>query len=1059
MAPKAKSWDNLRDKVRSIFDQVQTSTANHKKNCVTLYKLHVEATSASQNLKEGKLPHGEDVFDNIFLDMVSRVLTVKKGSQNANRVVLFIVVYVKFILDKEHTTKPGPSSRPVKGVKAGYETSMGSRFVSNLLSYIVAGFQSKDKVVRFRCVNITAELIAKVDTLDDNMCGALGAQLMLRTQDKEPSVRSLALVALCNLISREDASFSHKEVTSIAKIVLDCLCHDPSAEVRRIALSQAPLTQATLPLLLTRSRDVDVAVRALLFSSILFAHSTRQKRQIPTACLLSDIRKLTAAQREKVVRDGLCDRETKVRTATEQMLASWFDATVDEMKDLLSTKMAKEGYDPASDDIVMDSIFAFLQLFDYITLNDVSIAADALNSLILARPELIEKLVFPEHYWTLLSPASTLFARTVVHHIVAQGGNQAASLADAVGMPVVTAFAFFIEASCNKMLDAIENLEETKFTDDNVDEFAQIADPSLIDELEALVVERAFVLSQLLKIAAVLDYSDEIGRRRMFAVTRDMLSHEYLPECLIEPCMAVLQLVTPNERELVRVVVEVIHQLQDTVGARAGPEDVGLEADSSASQGTTSFSARSMSLHAMRDDLEPEDVAQMDAIDLRCLSVSIAVLQRVNGTLDQNSTLEGVLSSLIVPAVKREELAFRERGLISLGLCGLLSEDLAKSSFQLFINQVQCSPEALKLKVLHVVFDLLMMHPRALLCHSAEKTELIIAFLLQTLEYEESPAVQAVLCLGLSKLLLDGFIHDERILSVLVLSYASPATADNQELRQCLAYFLPAYSYSCVTNQSRMQSVFLTVLDVLLGIPETEEGTIVAPLHFAAEFLDWLDPDKVASQTSSERRGDVHLQLACDIMTALYDSNRTDHDRRVLAHVLEKVKLLETSNWSLLNRLKVLLDGISETRPCGDPPARRVLQKFASRFMKRYGAVIGDIDNTQFQDDPLFLTACGLAGVSLEDDDDGSAAAAESEDEEGIESAVRRNLSPMKPSVKRKARPVVVSEDEASTNSESSYHYHSRAKTAPHSAPRSKRHRHRIILDSDDNESHATANP
>ena len=102
--------------------------------------------------------------------------------------------------------------------------------------------------------------------------------------------------------------------------------------------------------------------------------------------------------------------------------------------------------------------------------------------------------------------------------------------------------------------------------------------------------------------------------------------------------------------------------------------------------------------------------------------------------------LHGLLASLIVPSVKREEMMFRERGLISLGLFSLLSEvryststssrnlmplhfcqDLARSTFGLFVNQVHCTPEDLKLKVMHVVFDLLMMHPAALLHHSPEK--------------------------------------------------------------------------------------------------------------------------------------------------------------------------------------------------------------------------------------------------------------------------------------------------------------------------------------------------
>ena len=42
-----------------------------------------------------------------------------------------------------------------------------------------------------------------------------------------------------------------------------------------------------------------------------------------------------------------------------------------------------------------------------------------------------------------------------------------------------------------------------------------------------------------------------------------MLAHELLPETLTEPCMDVLKQSSPNERELIRVIVEMIAELRD----------------------------------------------------------------------------------------------------------------------------------------------------------------------------------------------------------------------------------------------------------------------------------------------------------------------------------------------------------------------------------------------------------------------------------------------------------------------------------------------------------------
>jgi condensin complex subunit 3 len=105
---------------------------------------------------------------------------------------------------------------------------------------------------------------------------------------------------------------------------------------------------------------------------------------------------------------------------------------------------------------------------------------------------------------------------------------------------------------------------------------------------------------------------------------------------------------------------------------------------------------------------------------------------------------------------------------------------------------------------------------------------------MQILEAEESDAVQAVICLGFAKLMLYGLVVDERVIEFtlrfvdsvhdrlqpakcgvrplqvllcLVMAYVSPMTAANQELRQCLAYFLPVYCYSSAQNQDRMRVV------------------------------------------------------------------------------------------------------------------------------------------------------------------------------------------------------------------------------------------------------------
>jgi condensin complex subunit 3 len=80
-----------------IFDQAQNSTANHSKNCVAMFKLHSEAAKVTElvNGGEGIKLIGERAFEDAFLDIVNRVLEVKKGEAVADRIVKFVATYVK----------------------------------------------------------------------------------------------------------------------------------------------------------------------------------------------------------------------------------------------------------------------------------------------------------------------------------------------------------------------------------------------------------------------------------------------------------------------------------------------------------------------------------------------------------------------------------------------------------------------------------------------------------------------------------------------------------------------------------------------------------------------------------------------------------------------------------------------------------------------------------------------------------------------------------------------------------------------------------------------------
>ena len=94
--------EDIHAAISKIFDQAQSTTANHQKNFIALYKLHVEASRHTESLNKGKNVKlvGERAFEDAFIFMVTRVLPLKKGTTAADRIIKFVGGYIKFSNDK-----------------------------------------------------------------------------------------------------------------------------------------------------------------------------------------------------------------------------------------------------------------------------------------------------------------------------------------------------------------------------------------------------------------------------------------------------------------------------------------------------------------------------------------------------------------------------------------------------------------------------------------------------------------------------------------------------------------------------------------------------------------------------------------------------------------------------------------------------------------------------------------------------------------------------------------------------------------------------------------------
>jgi condensin complex subunit 3 len=94
--------ESLEQYIPRIFNQVQDSAANHKKNHVALHKIQAELAEHTEELQNGKLVRltGERMFQDKFIYMFCKALPLKKGIVSADRTVKFVAEYVKFINEK-----------------------------------------------------------------------------------------------------------------------------------------------------------------------------------------------------------------------------------------------------------------------------------------------------------------------------------------------------------------------------------------------------------------------------------------------------------------------------------------------------------------------------------------------------------------------------------------------------------------------------------------------------------------------------------------------------------------------------------------------------------------------------------------------------------------------------------------------------------------------------------------------------------------------------------------------------------------------------------------------
>ncbi|PSS23227.1 hypothetical protein M430DRAFT_135955 [Amorphotheca resinae ATCC 22711] len=883
--------NELRTQISAIFRDAQRTTASHRKLVINLRKIQeaccYEPTSKKKN-KTGAEDFDEEQFTYEFTRCVLRVMPVKKSESVGERSIRFIGMFLRHATEKDNELVAGDEEE--EGVMI--ETP-SSRLTAHLMTKVLPLMTAKEKFVRYRSTQLISHVINSLDSIDDDLFQLLRHGLLKRIRDKEAMVRVQAVLGLGRLAGNEgegeaEDSDDDDSATGLLDKLLEVLQNDPSADVRRSLLVNLPILPKTLPFLLERARDQDPGTRRALYSRLL-----------PS---LGDFRHLSLSMREKLLRWGLRDRDETVRKAAGKLFRErWIEDCVGTAEPEEQAEGEAQSTEPKPPNF--DGLLELLERIDVVNSGvENGVALEAMKGFWEGRPDYRDAITFDDNFWNTLSAESVFMARSFNDFCRNEGNGKFEALIEEK-MPEVTKLAFYLQQYITVLVEALKRVAAQEPTEDEEED----------------TVEQEFIVEQLLHMAQTLDYSDEVGRRKMFTLLRQSLAIPDLPEEVTKLTIEVLRGIcagdAAGEREFCSVVLEAVADVHDTImdePALDDADDSFHSAKSEVSRDGTPVRSSKAQKNEITEEEEQDKAIREIMVNMKCLHIVQCMLENVEGNLQDNPDLVAMLNNLVVAAVRSHEAPVRERGLLCLGLCALLDKSLAEENLNLFMHFFSKGHSALQITALQILTDILNVHGAHLL---DTNPTLLKVFLKALKSGSKAPEVQAEATVAVAKLMLGRVISDaspaiDDLLKTLVVLYFDPSTAHNQGVRQALSYFLPVYSFSRKENQDRMQKVSLDAFHKLFEIHETldddvdAETDMVSLATIGAHLVDWTDPRKcyipgnqltLADEGAKKAvNGDVHLQFASDILERL-NSNVSKEEKKLLAPLLGKLHVSPAS--------------------------------------------------------------------------------------------------------------------------------------------------------------------
>ncbi|CAI4058875.1 hypothetical protein SKDZ_04G5270 [Saccharomyces kudriavzevii ZP591] len=831
----------------------------------------------------------EDAFNFWFDKLVTKILPLKKNETIGDRIVKLVAAFIAS-LDRELILAKGQDYE-----LSNDEEGVFSRFVDQFIRHVLRGAESPDKNVRFRVLQLLAVIMDNIGEIDESLFNLLILSLNKRIYDREPTVRIQAVFCLTKFQDEEQTKNltelpDDEENYEATRTLVASIQNDPSAEVRRAAMLNLINDNNTRPYILERARDVNIVNRRLVYSRILKSMGKNSFADIEPHIF------------DQLIEWGLEDREPSVKNACKRLIAhDWLN--------------------------ILDG--DLIELLEKLDVARSSICAKAIEALFQSRPDILSKIKFPENIWRDFTVEIAFLFRAF--------------------------YSYCLDNNITEMLE--ENFPEASKLSEHLNHYILLryrhegVPNNLHVGFDSNTLE--FIIEQLLITAERYDFSDEVGRRSMLTVVRNMLALTALSEPLIKIGIRVMKSLSINEKDFVTMAIEIINdirdddiekqELEEKIKSKKGNSHKnGVSSDGEDNDKTNNDATNDdeeddniASFHSavenlvqgngnvsesdIINNLPPEKEASSETIVL-CLTRSSYMLELVNTPLTENILIASLMDTLITPAVRNTAPNIRELGVKNLGLCCLLDVKLAIDNMYILGMCVSKGNASLKYIALQVIVDIFSVHGNAVVDGEGKVDSISLhKIFYKVLKNNGLPECQVIAAEGLCKLFLADVFTDDDLFETLVLSYFSPINCSNEALVQAFAFCIPVYCFSHSTHQQRMSR---TAADILLRLcvlwddlqnsaPGVNREAMLKPNVIFQQLIFWTDPRNLVNQTASTKKDIVQLTFLIDVLKIFTQIEKKEIKKMILTNV-NAIFLSPEQDYSTLKKILEYSDDITE---------------------------------------------------------------------------------------------------------------------------------------------------